>query len=138
MAFKEGSFEGETLFGVFYPKGYLVAVLNDQASAEQVADELRQAGYNQVDIRSAQDVKQRHQAFMAQRTTLQRLGSAFAADEKLALEDYLQAADEDRTFVTAHVLDHADLGRTQAILRVHGASMVHYYGSAGMEDLSAN
>jgi hypothetical protein len=95
--FEGNTFEGETLFGTFYPQGYIVASVDDPADADRAHAALQQAGFDEVRTWTGQEVLERHQAFIAQRNLAQRVGSIFASDEKLALDDYLEAAQPART-----------------------------------------
>lgn len=135
-AFSDSSFDGETLFGTFYPKGYIVAVTHQKGDAEAAIAELQQAGFTDVRLWTGNEVQERHQAFLHQRSMLQRLGSAFAADEKLALDEYLQAAEEGHSFVTVHVADQSQVDTVRNTLVAFHAHQMHYYGDVGMTDLT--
>jgi hypothetical protein len=135
-AFRDSSFDGETLFGTFYPKGYIVAVTHQKDDAEAAIAELQQAGFTDVRLWSGSEVQERHQAFLHQRSMLQRIGSTFAADEKLALDEYLQAAEEGHSFVTVHVVEQSEIEPVRNTLVAHHAHQMHYYGDVGMTDLA--
>ena len=135
-AFNDNSFTGETLFGTFYPTGYITAVTHARTDAEAAQTVLQEAGFSDIRIWSGKEVQERHQAFLDQRSIAQRIGAAFAADEKLALDDYLQAADEGHTFLTVHVPDDTQVNRARDILIAHHSHQMHYYGPIGITDLT--
>jgi hypothetical protein len=135
-AFTGDSFAGETLFGTFYPTGYIVAVTDARDDAEAAQAELVQAGFTELRIWSAAEVQERHQAFLDQRSLLQRIGSAVAADEKLVLDEYLQSAQDDHTFLTVHIPNADQVNQARDILVAHHAHQVHYYGAVGITDLT--
>jgi hypothetical protein len=135
-AFKDDSFTGDTLFGTFYPTGYITAVTHGRPQAEAAQTALQEAGFDDIRIWSAEDVQARHQAFLSQRSMIQRISAAFAADEKLVLDDYLQAAEEGHTFLTVHIPDEAQVNQARDILVAHHAHQMHYYSPIGITDLT--
>jgi 2-polyprenyl-6-methoxyphenol hydroxylase-like FAD-dependent oxidoreductase len=135
-AFQDNSFQGETLFGTFYPKGYVVAAFRDRAAANNAFAALEQHGFRETRVWSGDEVLARHDEFMAQRSTLQRIGGAFGADEKVALEDYLDAARSGHVLLTVHMPSEADVEQVRTVIAGDDARLMHYYGALGMADLS--
>lgn len=106
--------EGETLFGTFYPRGYIVAVFRDPADLEQAVGALQQVNCEDVRIWTGQHTLDRDAEARSHQNALQKLGSLVGSGEKLALDDYLDLAREGRSFLTAHVHDqeHAEQARS--------------------------
>jgi hypothetical protein len=136
-AFENDLFRGETLFGTFYPKGYVVAAFRDRAAADDAHATLSQRGFGEARVWTGAEVIARHDEFMAQRSTLQRIGGAFGADEKVAIEEYLDAARAGHFFLTVHVPNEAEVEQVRAVI-VSGehARLMHYYGAVGMSNLA--
>ena len=137
-AFEEKSFTGQTLFGTFYPTGYLVAVLHARTDAEHAKLRLQNAGFAEVRVWTGQEVIERHEAFLAHRSVLQRLGSLLHSDERDALEEYLAAARQDHLFLTIHIPDHHQVERAHPLLVENNVHLMHYYTAVGMADLPAH
>jgi hypothetical protein len=137
-AFEDNAFTGQTLFGTFYPTGYLVATLHDRTDAEHAKWRLEEAGFAEVRVWTGPEVIERHEAFLAHRSVLQRLGGLLHSDERDALEDYLAAARQDHLFLTIHIPDHHQVERAHALLVEHDVHLMHYYTAVGMADLPAH
>ncbi len=72
--------EGETEFGVFYPKGYVLAAFPDAATAEAASDALRGSGFADADVRvmPGADAVARNQDVQDHRTVGDRVRQFFA------------------------------------------------------------
>lgn len=125
-------------FGVFYPKGYLVAVLEDEARATAAASDLREGGFADVGTWSGEEVLLNDAKLMSQRSFLQRLESLVASDEKEAVEEYLDSARQGRHFVTVLAPSPEEMTSAATILRRHEAHKMHHYGEQVMTDLSSH
>lgn len=127
-------------FGTYYPKGYIVAVVDSAETAEQGAAELRSSGFAEDDVRtySGQMVVENHEAFLRQRSVLQRIGSAFASDEKETVDEYIEEARRGRHFITVHAPDEDKMERARQVLASKGAYKMHHYGPSVMTDLSSH
>ncbi|MDQ3699466.1 MAG: hypothetical protein M3442_00925 [Chloroflexota bacterium] len=139
---KAGDFEGPTgvAFGTYYPKGYVVAVVDSAEMAEQAASELRSGGFTEGDVRtySGQTVVENHEQFLRQRNVLQRIGSAFASDEKEAVDEYIEEARRGRHFITVHAPEEEHMERARQVLAPKGAYKMRHYGPSVMTDLSSH
>ena len=124
-------------FGVYYPKGYLVAVVEDEARANAGAADLRAKGFTEVATWSGEQVLSNHEQLTGQRSVLQRLESLIASDEKEAVEEYLDSARRGRHFVTVLAPSSEEMTSASTILHAHGAYKMHHYGERVMTDLSS-
>ena len=129
--------EGETLFGTFYPKHYIVAVIPEQDQAQQAVAALREAGHPEQEARlwTGAEVLDRYNTFLQKRNVLERLGSYLPSDEHEALQQYVSEAEEGQYFVTVYAPHPDQIERARDILAKHGASDMHYYGEFVMTDL---
>lgn len=126
-------------FGTYYPEGYIVAVVDSAETAELGAAELRSAGFAEDDVRtySGEWVVENHEAFLRQRSVLQRIGSVFASDEKEAVDEYIEEARRGRHFVTVRASDEEQMERARQVLAAKGAYKMRHYGPSVMTDLSS-
>jgi hypothetical protein len=126
-------------FGTYYPEGYIVAAVDSAETAEQAVAELRGAGFTEGDVRtySGQMVVENHEAFQRQRSVLQRIESAFASDEKEAVDEYIEEARRGRHFITVRAPDEEQIERARQVLAATGAYKMHHYGPSVMTDLSS-
>jgi hypothetical protein len=125
-------------FGVYYPKGYLVAVIEDEARATAAASDLREGGFADVGTWSGEEVLINDEKLMRQRSFLQRLESLIASDEKEAVEEYRESARQGRYFVTVLAPSPEEMTSAASILHRHEAHKLHHYGERVMTDLSSH
>jgi hypothetical protein len=125
-------------FGVFYPKGYLVAVLEDEARATAAASALREGGFADVATWSGDEVLINDEKLLSQRSFLQRLESLIASDEKEAVEEYRESARQGRYFLTVLAPSPDEMTSAASILQRHEAHKMHHYGERVMTDLSSH
>lgn len=126
-----------TLFGSYYPRGYVVAVLDDPARAEAAVAELRAAGFPEREARvwSGQAVMDQHGAYVEQHRIRYRIGDLFPSEEKEALGEYLAHAERGGSFVTVHAEEGDQQRRAADVLHAHGATGVRFYGAHTISDL---
>lgn len=111
-------------------------MFRDRATADDVYAALTQQGMQDVRVWTGDEVLARHNGFMDQRNVLQRIGENFGADEKTALQDYLDAAEDGYFFLTVHAPSDAEVNGVRSVLMNNNARLMHYYGRTGMADLS--
>jgi hypothetical protein len=126
-----------TLWGTYYPKGYVVAVVHEREAADRAAAALRAAGFGEEDVRvhTGQEVVDRHERFRASMSVGQRIGAGLPSDEHEALNDYLEEARQGRHFLTVHAPAHELVHRARDVLRGYGGHAMRYYGELTIEDL---
>ena len=127
-----------TMFGTFYPLGYVVAAFDDGQRARQTLEGLQGAGCQNREARllSGDEVLATHEAFLRQRNLAQRIAGAFDSEERDALEDYLELARQGHHFVIAEAPTEAEIQRALPVLREHGGHKIRHYGRAVITDLS--
>jgi hypothetical protein len=97
---------------LFNPKGFLVAILEDDEHAERARAALREAGFADRDLRvcTSQQILDDHERFLAQRSIARRVVSAVAPDPD-SIQRYVDRAREGRSALWVHVPDDADAAR---------------------------
>ena len=120
---------------VFNPKGFLVAILDDD-SAEQARAALQAAGFADRDLRvyTSQQILDDHQRYLAQRGPARQVVSAVTVDPD-SLKRYLDRAREGRAALWVHVPDDADAKRAVRLLADHPVLHLRHYGQDRQEDL---
>jgi hypothetical protein len=121
---------------VFNPKGFLVAILEDDDHAEQARAALEAAGFAERDLRvyTSQQILADHQRYLAQRSLARRVVGGLT-DDATALERYLDRAREGRAALWVHVPDDADAKRAVRLLADHPVIHLRHYGQDRQEDL---
>ena len=137
MAEADATWASKTLFGTFYPKGYVIAVVEDGAAADPIVDAVRAAGFGGEDVRvwSGEEVLATHDRFVKERNPLQRIGGVFPSEEAAILQEYLESARAGNRFLTIHAPGHADAARVAAVLADQPIAVARHYGDRTITDL---
>lgn len=125
------------MFGTFYPEGFVVAVVDDPARAEAAVAALRDAGSSTEDVmlRPGAHVLANYRAHRERRGLLERLAPLFPSEESDVEREYLEEAEQDRTFVAVRAPERDRRDRVAEILRAHGGRAIRYYGPRTITDL---
>ncbi len=128
---------GAMMFGTFYPKHYVVAVVGDPAEAARAADDLHAAGFapEEVEVWSGERMLANHDTYLRQHRLLGRLGRLLPGDEALTEAHYLDEARAGCTFVLVLAPQPERRERARRILRAHHGHDLHYYGDRVFMDL---
>jgi hypothetical protein len=120
----------------FNPKGFLVAILEDDDHAEQARAGLQQAGFADRDLRvyTSQQILDDHERYLAQRSLARQVVTAVTVDPD-SLKRYLDRAREGRAALWVHVPDDADAKRAVRLLADHPVIHLRHYGQERQEDL---
>ena len=126
-----------TLWGVYYPTGYVVAILPDDDTAQQASDALTAAGFaaEDVQVHPGQEVVERHERFLQDRSLAQHLMSTIQSDERDALDEYIEEAREGSAFLTVHAPEEDRVKRAHAVLADAGAYGMRHYDRATLHGL---
>ncbi len=126
-----------TMLGTYYPKHFVVAVIHERSAAEEAVEALKDAGFDDeaVQLHTSQQVLDNHRAFQERRGLLQRVESLFPSEEADAVKDYLEEAEQGRSFITVHAPEPEPRARARDILKAHGGHHMRYYGDATITDL---
>jgi hypothetical protein len=122
---------------LFNPKGFLVAILEDDDHAERARAALRAAGFADRDLRvyTSQQILDDHQRHLAQRSLARRVVGAVTVDQD-AIKRYLDRAREGRAALWVHVPDDADARRAVRCLADHPVLHLRHYGQERQQDLN--
>jgi hypothetical protein len=129
---------GASLFGVFYPKHFIVSVFADRAAAESAASSLKEAGFGADDIRTwdGADVAANHDKYVAERGLLQKIGSLFPSEEHDVLNDYIEQARAGATFLTVYTPEEGQRQTAAPIVADAGGTLMRYYGNNTITNLT--
>ena len=121
---------------VFNPKGFLVAILDDDDHAERARAALRSVGFADRDLRvyTSQQILADHERFLAQRSIARRIVGA-VTDDTDALKRYFDRAREGRAALWVHVPTDADANRAVRSLADHPVLHIRHYGHDSQRDL---
>ena len=126
-----------TVLGVYAPTHFLVAVIDDTASALAALSALQAAGFEEVAVEICPGPRflANYRDFMAHRGLLERVESLFPGEEQAAAAEYVAEAERGASFVTVHALQPTERDRAREVLAGHGGRRMRYYGSATITDL---
>jgi hypothetical protein len=128
-----------TVFGTYYPRHYIVAVIHDPSAAAKARDALAADGFADanVELCPGADFVRNWNDYLAHRGIAARLADLFPADEHEAITEYLEEANNGSSFVMVHTPEHQGRDRARDILREYGAHDMRYYGDNTIVDLDA-
>jgi hypothetical protein len=126
-----------SLWGVSYPTGYVAAILPDEDTAREAGEALTGAGFGIEDVRvhPGQEVVERHERLVQDPTVAERLLSATHADEREAMDEYIEEAREDSAFVTVRASQPDEVKRAHSVLSELSAYGMRHYDGTGLRDL---
>jgi hypothetical protein len=133
-----GVFAG--LLGAWYPKDYIVSVVDDFDEAERAAEALRKAGFPAADVRlfRSEEIVGALRAIGAHRNVLQRIGAAIqreVTEEGLANKEYDEDAMAGRHILTVMAVEAEEIERARKVLVEHGARRIMHYKRWTITDL---
>lgn len=121
---------------VFNPRGFLLAVLEDDAEAERAGEALGQVGFTAGERRiySGAQVLDDRERFLAQQSTARRLVERVTIDNEVLnlLIDYAHAG---RAFMWVRTPGREDANRAIRGLSTHNVLYFRYYGDDGVEEI---
>lgn len=126
-----------TALGTYYPKHYVVAVVDDPAGATRAMAALREAGFTDAtaEICPGAEFLKNYREFVEGRGLLQRLEGLFPSEERAAVEEYLAEAERGASFVTVHAPERGERDRAANLLKTNGGHAMRYYGDNTITDL---
>lgn len=126
-----------TALGTYYPRHYVVAVIDDTGQALRAMAALKAAGFDAAaaELCPGADYLKNYRAFVKGRNLFERLGDLFPAEEHAAVEEYVAEAERGASFVTVHVVERSPRERARDILKEHGGHAMRYYGDNAITDL---
>lgn len=125
----------ETIFGTFYPRGFIVALFDNKIDRNMAASALQAAGFADVRSFTPQEVIERSTELEQQRNAAQRLGGAVSPDDLAIAEDYVESARDGQSFLVVHAKQE-QIKQASAILFQHEAHGVKRYGDWVVTDLT--
>lgn len=114
--------DGETSFGSFFPKNYVLAVFKTDAEAAKAGEALRAAGFSEEDVivASGADVVEHDEAVRSQQGVMAKLGEKWSrlyTDEAADADALITMAGQGAAFVLTYAPEEEDTTRAAAVLR---------------------
>jgi hypothetical protein len=127
-------------WGVIYPEGDIVAVIDDCAEADRAVQALEAAGISDHDIfliegRRAVEIMQDYRQHQHVLGRIGRAISELMSDSSRFSREYLDEARKNHHLLVMHAPSAEVVDRVRSVLRAHRAHHVRYYGSLAIEDL---
>lgn len=133
-----GVFAG--LLGAWYPKDYVISVVDDIEEAERAAEALRQAGFPEAEVRlfRSEEIVGALREAAAHRNVFQRIGAAIQreiTEEGAANKEYDEDAMAGRHILTVMAVESEEIERARKVLVEHGARRIMHYKKWTITDL---
>lgn len=121
-----------TQFGMFYPRGYIVAAFGSREDAERVRRDLAAGGYDEQDclLLTCEEVREQASESLSHGGFLATLGRS---DE--AVRRHLQAAEKGATFLLIYAPGDLDAERAMKVVRRVPFRFAHRYHRLAIEVL---
>ena len=134
----EGKNPLATALGVYAPTHFVVAAIDDPATATGAVAALKAAGFADaaVELCPGPQFLRNYRDFVANRSLGERVEGLFPSEEQDAAREYLAEAERGASFVTVHAPERADRDRARDILAAHGGHAMRYYGDHAITDLT--
>ena len=119
-----------TALGTYYPRHYVVAVVDDPSRAAGALAALKDAGFDDAaaEICPGAEYLKNYRDFVEGRNLFERLVGGFPSDERDAVEEYVAEAERGASFVTVHAVERAKRDQATELLKEHGGHAMRYYG----------
>ncbi len=132
--------DGETSFGSFYPKNYVLAVFKTDAEAAHAGEALSAAGFSAEDVivASGADIVEHDGAVRSQQGLLAKLGEKWSrlyTDEAADADALMAFAAQGAAFVLAYAPDDAITERARGLLRVFTPPIFRKYDALKITEL---
>ena len=121
---------------VFNPKGFMVAILDDDASTERARASLEAAGFAAEELRvyTSAQILENHELYLAARSRTRRVVGAVMDDQE-TIELYFGYASEGRGALWIHAPEKHDASRAMRTLAEHQVLHYRYFGSEREDDI---
>src|SRR5258705_8466041 len=125
---------------VHYPVDHLVAILRDGQEAEQAAQALRDAGFDDVEVMAGPQAVATLAANERKANPLARVWERLSiqgSDEADARQEALEALREGHALVMVSATAGARMDQAQSILKAHQAHALRFFGRWTITDLGS-
>lgn len=121
---------------VFNPKGFLVAILDDDASCERARATLVDVGFATEELRvyTSSQILGDHELYLAARSKARRVVGALT-DDQATIDLYFGYAGEGRGALWIRAPEKHDASRAMRYLMDHQVLHYHYFGSDREDDI---
>ena len=134
------NFPYNNVLGIPYPKHYVVGVIDDLQEAEKAAQALRNAGYDDEDIRlyHSQEVVQLAQDHEKKQNILTRFAIALDEDEDVEVRFLEEEARRGHHLLHVYTPTSELVDRARGIFAAYHAHTIKYFGSWAIADLPSS
>jgi len=134
--------DGESSFGSFYPKNYVLAVFKTDAEATHAGEALSATGFagEDVIVATGADVVEHNEAVRSQQGIMAKLGeklSRLYTDEAANADALMEFAGQGAAFVLAYAPDEETTERATEVLRAFTPPIFRKYDSLKITELGA-
>jgi len=124
--------------GSFYPKNYVVGIVDDLQEARQAVQAFKQAGYDTDEIRLMEsgEVVQKEQQLDEKKNWLQRLFSSFQnTTDETGAHVYEEAARQGKHVLHVHADSQEEVDKISALMQHYHAHAVKFFGTWSVADV---
>ncbi|MFC4728713.1 hypothetical protein [Coralloluteibacterium thermophilus] len=122
--------DGDTAFGLFYPKNYIVAAFENEGRAEEAVKAFREAGFAEDDVAAASGSFVTRKLEAEPEGTFDKVKAAISAaigTEHSYIENDIEHAKRGGAFVFVYAPDDEAADRAKPVLkRMHAMEARHY------------
>lgn len=118
------------------PGNHVVALVKDEATGSEVAEELTSEGFERPTVVSDSRVGERLEAESGIVARVLQRFSNHLSEETRYLDQYEEAVRNGQTVVAVKAEGHNQVQRVNRVLQKHGATNVRYFGRLAVSDLS--
>ena len=121
---------------VFNPKGFLVAILEDDAACERARGCLVEFGFppERLRVYRSEEILDDHERYLAARSRTRKVVGA-VTDDQTTIDLYFGYAHEGKGALWVHTPDRHDASRAVRYLQDHQVHYFRYFGADGQEDI---
>jgi hypothetical protein len=127
------------MFGVWYPRDYVVAAL-DAAQGPPAVQALLAAGFGRdaIYLRDSAEVRAVREQISEGRSPIRRSAAKVAravTDVGVMAQEYFDEADEGASLLIVHCPEPKLVEDARRVLRAHGGRQIRFYGATSIADL---
>jgi hypothetical protein len=128
----------QTSSGAFYPKNYVVGVIDNLQEAREAEEAFKQAGYDASEIRlmESQEAMEKAEELDQEKNWLQRVLSSFQdTTDETGVHIYQLAAQQGKQILHVHARSQEDVDRISALMMRFHAHTVKFFSPWSVSDV---
>jgi|GEM_PF-2975689 len=120
--------------GMFYPKGFVVALVNEPDGTDTIRQHLRDANFDDVRVFNSQEILADVKLIEGRQSFFDRVKMSLS-EEGTPREMYLEQIKNGASMVLVRAHSNETIASAQAILKAHGGQRMAYYGEGTIREL---